>query len=282
MKKIFKNEKLIRFLYCVLAFVLSGVLILFSVFTMLRATVFNSGFLSDVLNNSAYYSDLCDEITDNMVDIGNASGLDKSFFVSFVDEVMVREDVQKYIDSFYSGEKLEVNTDNFQRTLRDALGKYEKKKGIDPGKVSEESIDYFVKEASRIYSGNIEITYFGMIQKTALEWAEKTLVYGVVFAVAAAAVMCFIFFTNKWKHLAVKYIYYATASAGLVILAVPTALIASGALGRVAILSRSLNDLFTGCVNALLTDMYIIAGILIVLSVVLVIVHNHLRNKALA
>lgn len=282
MKKLFKNEKFVRFLYGILAFVLALFFIVFSMTTMIKATVFNSNFLSDVLNNSAYYVDLCDEITDNLVDIGNASGLNKSFFDNFVDEVMVREDVQSYIESFYNGEKLVVNTDNFQRSLRDAIEKYEKQKGINPKTVSEESINYFVKEATKIYINNIEITYFNMIQKDAMEWSAKMLIYAIVSGVAAVAIMCFIFFSNKWKHLAVKYFYYATASSGLFIMLIPTALIASGMLSKVAILSRSLNDLYTACVNALLMNMYIISGILIVLSVVLVIIHNHLRKRAIA
>lgn len=282
MKKLFKNEKFVRFLYGILAFVLSVLIIVFSMTAMLKATVFNSSFLNDVLNNSAYYTDLCDEITDDLVDIGNASGLNKSFFSDLVDEFMVREDIQSYIESFYNGEKLVVNTDNFQRSLRDAIESYEKKKGIDPQTVSEESINYFVVEATKIYSRSIEITYFDMIQKDAMEWSSKMLMYALISIVAIVLIMCFIFFTNKWKHLAVKYFYYATASAGLFVFLIPTVLNVSGILQKIAILSRSLNDLYTSCINSLLMDMYVISAVLIGLSVVFVIIHKHLRKLATA
>lgn len=282
MKKLFKNEKFVRFLYGVLAFVLSALIVIFSLTTMLKVTVFNSSFLNDVLNNSAYYTDLCDEITDDLVDIGNASGLNKSFFSDLIDEFMVREDIQSYIESFYNGEKLVVNTDNFQRSLRDAIEDYEKKKGIDPQTVSEESINYFVVEATKIYSKSIEITYFNMIQKDAMKWSSKMLIYALISIVAIVLIMCFIFFTNKWKHLAVKYFYYATASAGLFIFLIPTVLNVSGILQKIAILSRSLNDLYTSCVNSLLMNMYVISAVLIGLSVVFVIIHKHLRKLATA
>ncbi len=282
MKKLFKNEKFVRFLYGVLAFVLSALIVIFSLTTMLKVTVFNSSFLNDVLNNSAYYTDLCDEITDDLVDIGNASGLNKSFFSDLIDEFMVREDIQSYIESFYNGEKLVVNTDNFQRSLRDAIENYEKKKGIDPQTVSEESINYFVVEATKIYSKSIEITYFNMIQKDAMKWSSKMLIYALISIVAIVLIMCFIFFTNKWKHLAVKYFYYATASAGLFVFLIPTVLNVSGILQKIAILSRSLNDLYTSCVNSLLMNMYVISAVLIGLSVVFVIIHKHLRKLATA
>jgi hypothetical protein len=99
--------------------------------------------------------------------------------------------------------------------------------------------------------------------------------------VAVLVILVFIFFTNKWKHLAIKYFYYATSSSGLFILIVPTVLLASGLLQKVAILNRSLNDLYTAFINTILTDMYIIGGILVVLSVILVVIHNQLRKKAM-
>jgi hypothetical protein len=248
---------------------------------MVRFTVFSSSFLSDVLNDSQYYTDLCDEMTDDMVDIGNASGLDKSFFDDFVDEVMVRQDVQAYIESFYKGDKLTVDTTNFEKALRTALNTYQKENGIDKSKVSKDSINYFVEETSKIYSDNIEITYFSAIQKTVTKWAPKLLMYTVILGVAVLVILVFIFFTNKWKHLAIKYFYYATSSSGLFILIVPTVLLASGLLQKVAILNRSLNDLYTAFINTILTDMYIIGGILVVLSVILVVIHNQLRKKAM-
>lgn len=282
MKKLFKNEKFTRVLYILLSFVLSALLTAVSLLTVIKVTVFSGSFLSDTLNTSSYYTDLCSEITDDMVNIGNASGLHKSFFDRFIDEVMVREDVQSYIDSFYKGEELKVNTDNFQRKLRDALSEYEKKKNIDPKNVSSESIDFFVKEASKIYTGHIEVTYFDMIQKDFLEWSSSLLIYDIVAIVSAVGIIVFVILTNKWKHLAVKYIYFATLSSGLFVLTIPAALMASGIAGKVVILTRSLNDLFTTAVNGLLMNMFIFAGIMLALSVILFVVHHNLRKKATA
>lgn len=281
MKKLFGNETFKKILYGVLSFVLAVSLTAFSMFILLKTTVLNKSFLMDSLNTSEYYMDLCDEITDDMVDIGDASGLNKTLFEGFIDEVMVRGDIQKYVDSFYSGEKLTVDTGDFERALRDAIEQYEKEKGIDPATLSEDNINYFVKEAAKIYSANIEITYFSMIQKSVVKWSFKSLVYAIVFGVVVLAIACFIFFTNKWKHRGIKYISYATGASSLFLLIVPALVLVSGIIGKVAIISRSLNDLYTALINSVLVNMLIMGAILLVISVVLIIIHDNLRKKVL-
>lgn len=79
-ERIFRNKTVKNILYAVLSFVLSVSIVGVALSSLLRFTVLNNSFLTDALNNSNYYTDLCDEITDDLMDIGDASGLDKSFF----------------------------------------------------------------------------------------------------------------------------------------------------------------------------------------------------------
>ncbi|MCH5202685.1 MAG: hypothetical protein J1F17_05705 [Oscillospiraceae bacterium] len=281
MKKLFGNETFKKILYGILSFVLAGSLTACSMFVLLKTTILNESFLMNSLNTSEYYMDLCYEITDDMVDIGDASGLNRSFFEGFIDEVMVRKDIQQYVDNFYAGEKLTVDTGDFERALRAAIDKYEKKKGIDPATLTEDSVNYFVKEAAKIYSKNIEITYFSMIQKKAISWSFKSLLYAIVLGVVVLALVCFIFFTNKWKHRGIKYISYATGASSLFLLIVSALVLVSGVTDKVAIISRSLNDLYTAVINSFLVDMLIMGFVLLTISIVLIIIHDNLRKKVL-
>ncbi len=277
--KIFKNKTFISVLYLILAFSLGFCIFACSVFSTLRFTLFNSGFLSDTLNQTDYYTDLCDEITDSLMDIGDASGLDKSFFEDFVDEVLVRKDVQSYVDAFYSGSKLEVDSSNFEDALRTALEQYEDENGLDESDFSEENVDYFVEEASKIYVQNVEINYFPMIQKTVMKYTSKLNVYITVTAIITLAILLILIFTNKWKHIAVRYIYYGTASAGLFMLIIPTAVFLSGVINKITILTRSLNDMYTACIQSVFMVILIVAVVLIVISAMLWILHNILRKR---
>ena len=275
--KFIKNKTVGNILYIIISFILSVCLIACTMCSLIRFTVFTPGFLEDCLNSSAYYTDLCDEITDDLMNIGDASGLDKSFFDDFVDEVLVREDIQKYVEDFYSGNKLKVNTESFEENLDKALVKYQAKNNITDA--PKESIDYFIKEAARIYSQHIKITYFNFLQKKMLEYRTKFTIYVIVSGALVLAIAAFIFFTCEWKHKAMRYLYYGTCTAGLITLLIPAAVFASGILGKIAILSRSLNDLYTAVLNSLFVDMIICAVAMFVISVALLIVHGKLRKK---
>lgn len=278
--KLFKNNKFQRFLQTFLSLMLAFCFVAVSLFTLLKCTIFNQSYLGEVLNNSDYYVDLCDEIKADLIDIGNASGLNKKFFDNFVDEVMVREDIQSYLDLFYSGQKPTVDTKNFERSLRSAIEKYEVKQGIDPKNVSEENIVYFINESAKIYSNNIKITYFNAIQRDFLRWSKKILIFDLIFAAVGVGLVFVIFFTSKWKHKAIRYIYYSTAATGLFLLVIPVGVFFSNIVSKIAILTRSLNDLYISCLNNIFLNISIISVIFLIISAVLIVIHNHLRKKS--
>ncbi|MCH5298547.1 MAG: hypothetical protein J1E96_02170 [Ruminococcus sp.] len=272
-----KNKTVGSILYIILSFILSVCLVACGICSLIRFSVFTPGFLLDCLNGSAYYTDLCDEITDDLLNIGDASGLDKSFFENFVDEVLVREDIQKYVEDFYAGNKMTVDTTNFEESLDEALAKYQSENNITDA--PKESLDYFVKEAAKIYAQNIKITYFNSIQKKMLEYKTKFTLYSIASGILALAIAAFIFFTSEWKHKAFRYFYYSICGAGLFTLLIPAAVFASGILGKIAILSRSLNDMYTAVFNSLFVEMAICAAAMFIVSLILLIVHGKLRKK---
>ena len=279
MKKFFSKTGVKKVCYAVLTFILSLCIVGAAMSSLVRFTLLNDGFLSDVLNNSNYYIDLCDEITDDLKDIGDASGLNKSFFEGFINEVFVREDVQDYINKFYKGEKLTVDSTHFDESLRSALDKYIRSNGID-NKYSQSSVNYFIKEATKIYVKHIELKYFDMLQKLAMDYSSKMTILMIVSFIVAAGISLLMIFTNEWKHKAVRYIAYATGAAALFTLCIPTAVYLSGALGKITIISRSLNDMYMSCFNTILADMFIISGVLFVLFATLILIHGKIRIKA--
>ena len=249
-------------MYLVLSLIMGICIFFCAIFSSLKFTFFSPSFLTETLNSTNYYKDVCAEITDDLVNLGDASGLDKSFFEDFVDEVMVRKDVQYYINDFYAGEKLKVNTLDFQKALRTALDQFINKKGLTENDFSQESVNNFVKEASDIYASDIEIAYFPQIQKSINKYNTRIMVFIAVTLALFAAI-----------------VYYSTASAGLLTIAVPVTVLLSGVVSRIAILNRSLNDLYTAGLQSLLYTILFIGLALIVLSGFLWVLHNKLRKN---
>ncbi|MCR5652394.1 MAG: hypothetical protein K6F88_01180 [Ruminococcus sp.] len=278
MKKFFKNLSLKKVLYAVLTFIMAVCIIFCSFATVIRITFFNGSFLSDTLNSSQYYKDLCVEITENLTDLGDASGLDKEFFEGFVNEVLVREDVQTYITDFYEGNKLKVNTSNFDESLQNALKKYIKSNHIKS--VNEDNLNYFYANASKIYSDSIKIKYLSSIQDLILDKSGPVTVAIIVLILIIGAVICVLIFTNEWKHKALRYIFTAVNSAGLFLLTLPLGVFLSGVIGHIAIISRSLSDMYISIINSVLSDLIVISIVLIVVSIALWVIYGRVRKKA--
>lgn len=278
MKKFIKNLSLKKVLYAVLIFIMALCMVLCSLVLVLRITFFNPGFLSDTLNSTQYYQDLCVEITDDLTDLGDASGLNKAFFEGFVSEVMVREDVQNYINSFYKGEKLKVNTSKFDESLQTALNKYIKAKKLQ--NVKEENLNYFSSNACKIYSDKIKIKYLDAIQDLILNYTPLITFAIVILILIIAAIVCVIIFTNEWKHKALRYIYTALSSSGLFLLILPISVLLSGVAGHVSVISRSLSDMTVSIIYSVLSDLIVISIVLIVISIAVWVIHSKVRKKA--
>ncbi len=275
MKNLFKSKTASKVCYLIISFILALSLTICALSAFVKMTVFSKDFLTDTVNNSNYYADLCDEITDSLIDLGDASGLNKSFFEDLVDEVLVREGVQSYIDSFYAGEKLSVSTDRFSRDLRESIAQYAQSRGIKD--YSGESVDFFVKEASKIYADNIKISYLSSLQKSYLNYNRILTIVTIAAAVVSVLLILFLILTNEWKHRACRYIFYSFSGSGLFVLGIPAIVLSSGLIGKITIITRALNDLYTTYLTTFFTNMFIVAAMLLVISFVMLFVHFKLR-----
>ena len=102
----------------------------------------------------------------------------------------------------------------------------------------------------------------------------------IVLVLICGAIVCLLLFTNEWKHKALRYIYTSTCSAGLLLLFFPLGVFASGIIGHIAILSRSLSDMYVAVISSVLSDLIVISIVLLVISIAIVVVHGRARRKA--
>ena len=117
-------------LYIFLSFLLSCLMLALTLSVILRFTLFSESFVLKHMGKVGYHELLRSEILRNLKDLGYASGIDESFFDDFLDVEVVRADVTKYIQDFYSGEKTVVNTDTFKDVFNTSLDEYIVKKNI--------------------------------------------------------------------------------------------------------------------------------------------------------
>ena len=152
-----------RIVNILLSFILAVLLTVLTLAGTLQFTLLNENFILDNMNTCNYITEKKDEITSSLTDLGYASGLEEDFFSDLLNEVMLHDDVEKYLSDYYSGKGSVIDKTAFKQTFNTALDKYIKKKGIDPNSVSSDNREYLIKEAAKIYKQSLELPFFGKL-----------------------------------------------------------------------------------------------------------------------
>lgn len=271
------HSRIKSIVYNVLAFLLSLILFTLSFCITLEATILNPNFIINNMNSSSYFSDKRDEITQSLVDLGYASGLDEEFFEGVVDELMVYEDTCDYLENFYSGEKQLVDTTQFKQVLNEELDKYIEENNIE--NVDSTSRKYLVNNATAIYRSSIEIPLFGALSAYIIGLKNVTpfIIAGLI--VLGIIICVVIIFTNKWKHRAARYICYSFSGAFLTVGIVPVVVLLSGKISQINLTSRALYNLFVQCSNSIFVALLFCALFFLIIAVGLFLVFRRLYKK---
>lgn len=266
--------------YSCLAFILSFVLFFLSVCLVLETTVFSKDYMLNVMGTSGYYTMIEDELKSEMKSLGNASGLDEEFSEDFVNSLDIQKIELDYISAFYSGDTTLVDTTSFKQQLYTALDEYIDNKGIDRSAVSEESLSYFVDQASEQYVNQISIPFFSFIANYVYKASTPMLIITISLAVVAVVIAAIIFLTNKFKHRKFRYVCYGFTGAFIAVTLIPVIVFLSGKISQINLNTRSLYNLFVNYMNGLFMNFWIYSGILLVISLITFFLYRKYFIKA--
>lgn len=276
MAKSSTKSKLRSVVFCLLSFLLSMCLFLLSVCTIISFTVFSKDYIYGNMNSSFYFIDKSDELKVGLTDLGYASGLDEAFFEGFIDDLLISKGTADYLDTYYSFESGNADTEDFESLFNEQLTSYAKEKNVT---VNDDARKYLVKEAGKIYENTIEIPYFGslLLYIKAGVQAMPFIIGGLVFL---SAVIIFIFFkANRWKHKAIRYTCYATSGTFLAIVLIPSYLYFSQVMSKINVSSRAFYNFLQYTVANLELLFFMGAILFLLISIILFISHQIKRKK---
>lgn len=281
MNKSSHEGKIAKVVYTILSFLLSMMIFFFTLLIVLQATFLNKNFIIGEINDSNYYSELSSEITEKLIGLGNASGIDEDFFTGLVDEIMLREDVGAYVKSFYSGKEVAVDPTNFKQQLSTSLDQYIKDHNLKVSDEAKAGLDTFIKEAVDIYTNKIELPYLGIVGGYFNKLLKPVLYVTIGCGILILIVAVIIIATNRWKHRAYRYLSYSLLGSLLMTLAIPVAAYLINKLDKLAIMSRALYNLYYSCVTSFLNSFFIAAILLALLSALTIFLHSRRRKRAI-
>ena len=260
------ESTLAKVLYSIFSFLLSMLSFFLVLLIILQATFLNRNYILNMVNDSNYFSELSSEITEELIDLGNASGINEVFFENFVDEVILREDVANYIESFYSGEDTSVDTTRFKQYFREKLDAYIAENNLTVSQEAQQNLTTTINEAASIYASRVQLPYFDLIAGYFHQLLSPVFYVTLACAFVVLLIAVVIIATNKWKHRAYRYLAYSTLGTLLMTLVIPVAAYCINKLDKLAIMSRALFNLYYSCVTQFLNAFFIAAAVLALLS----------------
>ena len=148
-----KNKLLIYYLS---ELFLSIFLLLLFLITTLKVSVFNKNYFLRQLEKNNYYEKLSENIDSDMKNYILQSGLDESVFENIYTEEMLKEDVRNSVKSFYSGNSIDINTDNIKIKLTENIDAYIKENHLTVSK--QEDLDSFVTQILNVYKEKVTLS----------------------------------------------------------------------------------------------------------------------------
>ena len=149
-----KNKKVLIYylLELVLTICLFSLILLFT----LKLTVLNKNYFIKQLDKTNYYHELYTEIDNDFENYIRPSGFDISIKNNLFTEDDLKEIINKNVDNFYKGKKIEIDTSKIKEKLNSNIEEYYNKINITI--TDDDSINLFKEEFLKIYANRIIIS----------------------------------------------------------------------------------------------------------------------------
>lgn len=267
---------------CILSFFISMFSFLLVCVVIFQSTVLNEGFFLKHLSDTDFYAKLTEEIKQDFISYGSASGVDASHFDYVFSEIIpstqTQQDVENSVHQVFSGTVQPLDTSYIAENLEQSFFQYAQEHGKEIS--DQEAVSYLVETCMDTYSDYVNLPYASQISNLILQYSSpvQLLSFGLFALILILAV--FLFVINRWKHRAIRFYIYALSGTGLMTLAVPVAALLTNKIDKISLASPAFYDFAVSYLHGMVYTFFL--GFLCISIFVLIFsfLYVHLREKA--
>lgn len=270
-----------RILICtVFSFFISIFLSILSITVILYSTVLNPDFLIDNINSSNYYKELKEEINQDLISYGAATGFDKDFFNGYLTTDMLRIDVISSVRKFYNMNAYTTSKLKFEDGLYNGFINDLRQRNIEVTPEIEKSVKALADVCITKYKKYTQMPYSENISPilTKVQFVSNIIFWACVAIIAV--LIALIYFMNKWKHRAIRYYIYAVSASALMILFIPSVVFFSDKISRISLSNVYLYNLINSYFQDLLFQFLQIGLFILAILIILIILYNRTRGRS--
>ena len=249
----------------ILAFFVSIFILLLSILTILKTTVYNKDYLKDTLEKNNYFKLSYDEISNNMKNYMVSSGLGEEVLDNLYTKEQIKKDIYTYIDNYYAGKLEKIDTSVINKKLSENINKYAENKNITLE--NQDAIVNFVDNMENIYKK--EITYYGTLNNYVnyFKKSEKIVSVLIIILVGLTVICLGLFVLKRFK-----YIGSVIIGSSLMLLFVRYVVYNKIEYSNIVIISNNFSIILRKILEYIATQMTIYAVIQLVIGLLISIV----------
>ncbi len=250
---------------------------------ILSSTFADPEFMIDVLDEHNYYEPIFSEYCEEVEDFAIPSGVDEGVFSAVISKEEFISDIQNIIrkayekDSGYAGSALNYDAvyDRFYNCLVEvAVGK-----GFTVDEELIPALENVSELCASTYEIYVTVPFIDTLGSYATEFDRYFSIGALVSAsmfIILIALMCI---SRKWRSISPHIISISLISAGLMLLAAPLAVIASGKIRHLNIEIKSLYSFAVGYSENLLYTFIYAGSVILALALVVILLTAIIKSK---
>lgn len=267
---------------CILSFFISMFSFLLVCVIIFQSTALNEDFFLKHLSDTDFYAKLTEEIKQDFISYGSASGVDASHFDYVFSEIIpstqIQQDVQTSVHQVFTGTVEPLGTSYLSENLEQSFFQYAQEHGQEIS--DQEAVSYLVKTCMDTYSDYVTLPYAAQISNVILQYSSpiQLLSFGLFCVILLLAV--FLFLINRWKHRAIRFYLYALSGTGLMTLAIPIAALLSNKIDKISLASPAFYDFAVSYLHGMVFTFFLGSLCIAIFVLILSFLYVHLRQRA--
>lgn len=242
---------------------------------------FSEPFIKYVTEKSRYVSLSYSALKTNLEDIAIPSGLPTDFFEEKIDEELFKERTYNSFSANLSNKASDFTVEEIEKEFYGMLDEYALTQNRVISDEAEESLHGFAEECAKCYIRYVNPSSVKLILSNAYI-VRKILLIGIIAsAVLGLASGVFLFFLCKNKDF-LKHICFALLGTSLLSGVIPSFLLFSKEVRKIAITAEALYSLTVTFFESLLTIAIIFAVVYLLLAIILLLIKFFITKKQIS
>lgn len=264
------------------AFLISLLLFFELSLVIVQNSVLSESYMRNQLSKSEYYNKVAQEIQEQWVSFGNASGFEEAFFETIINLDQLTFDINVVAKKLYSpDDKTEVDQVKLKDDLQEQFVKYAQEQSVEITPALQEGLDYLADTCVETYMSYVKIPYWRQLSHYLSLLQKPIKIMIVVLPILILILAAMIFLANRWRHRALRYYIYALSGCVLMLAGVPLISYSSGKIHKVAITFTSLYDFAVSYFYGILSYFWISAALFAIITAVFALVYHKQKQRML-